>query len=190
VDVWLFQQLNGLAGRWLLFDLAVRLLVNEYLVLTGLSLLLFGLWFTGQQPAVRARHQRALIVALLAVLVANAVVKGLNLVYFRPRPFAGHPVTLLFYRPTDSSWPSNPATAAFALASAQWLHNRRTGAVGLVLAGLMAVARVIAGVHYPLDVISGSLIGYTTAWWLARKAPPVDRLTGWVIRVGRRVYLA
>jgi undecaprenyl-diphosphatase len=190
VDLWLFQQLNGLAGRWLLLDLAVRLLVNEYLVTTGLSLLLLGLWFSGQRPEVRARHQRAVIVAALVVLLANMVVKGLNLVYFRPRPFAEHPVTLLFYRPTDSSWPSNPAPSTLALATANWLHSRRAGGIGLILAGLMAVARVIAGVHYPLDVISGALIGYTAAWWLACKAPLVDWLTERVVRIGRRVYLA
>ncbi len=190
MDVWLFLQLNGLAGRWLLLDLAVRLVVNDYLVPTSISLALFGLWFAGSSPEARHRNQRAVIVAVLAVLTANTIVKGLNLVYFRPRPFAEHPLTLLFYRPTDSSWPSNPTTAAFALAGAIWFHNRPLGRFSLIMAGLTALARVIAGVHYPLDVVSGAVIGFAVAYWLARKVPAVDWLARQVVRAGRRFYLA
>ena len=54
----------------------------------------------------------------------------------------------------------------------------------------MAVARVIAGVHYPLDVLTGALIGYGSAYWLARKARFVDWLTEHALRVGRQIYLA
>jgi undecaprenyl-diphosphatase len=190
VDLWLFQWLNGLAGRWPLFDLMVQLLVNDYTVTTSLALLLFGLWFTGQPPAARSRNQRAVVVATLAILLANAIVKGFNLVYFRPRPFVTHPVVLLFYQPTDSSWPSNPAATVFAMASVIWLHNRKIGAISLMLSGLMVVARVIAGVHYPLDVVSGILIGVGAGWWMACRAPLIDWLIGRVVRLGRQFHLA
>ncbi len=190
LDYALFQVINGLAGRWVLVDQIMRLLVNEYLVPTLLALMLLGLWFTGQPAEVRRRNQRAVLVAALAVLASAVIVKLCNLVYFRPRPFATHPVTLLFYRPTDSSWPSNPATVGFSIATAVWLHNRRAGLVALILAALFAFARVFCGVHYPLDVLSGAALGAGTAWAVSQKLPGVDGMTRLITRALQRIYLA
>ena len=68
--------------------------------------------------------------SLAALALASIMLKLLNEVYFRPRPFTfDDSVRLLFYHPSDSSLPSNAATVCFALSIAVWLRQKRWGAV-------------------------------------------------------------
>lgn len=185
LDLELFRLINGLAGRVGLIDTAMRLVVNEYLVPTTMSLILVALWFSS-----RERNQRAVLHAVITLGLANAIVKLCNLVYFRPRPSADHEVNLLFYRPWDSSFPSNPAAVGFAFATAVWLHNRRVGGMMYVLAALFAFARVYCGVHYPSDVVAGALIAILSAYIVFRNARLLEPLVALTIKMGRRFYLA
>jgi membrane-associated phospholipid phosphatase len=96
-------------------------------------------------------------IALLIVMpIANAV--------DRTRPFVAHPHSkLLISHGTDPGFPSDHATAAFAMALGLWLYDRTIGAIALVLAAIVAFARVYVGVHYPSDVVAGMLLGTSLA---------------------------
>jgi len=190
MDQALFQLVNGLAGRVPLLDGGMRLLVNDYFVPTTLFLLLIYLWFEGRTMADRELNQRAVIRAIAAFLVANAIVKACNLLYFRPRPFSTQEVHLLFYRPSDSSWPSNPAAVGFTFAAVIWQRNRNLGALMGLLASLFAIARVYCGVHYPLDVVSGALVGVFAAYVTSRAERLWAPLSTPIIELARRLNLA
>ncbi|RLC73035.1 MAG: hypothetical protein DRI52_02535 [Chloroflexi bacterium] len=190
LDYALFRLINGLAGHSLFLDRLAQLLVNEYFLPTLMTLVLIALWFSGCTDVERERNQLAVLRAITSLLLANALLKACNLVYFRPRPFTYHEVNLLFYHPSDSSLPSNPATVGFTLAVAVWLHNRRAGALLLILATLLAISRVYCGVHYPLDVITGAGLGSLTAYLVVRKTHFLDPLLGAIIGLARRVCLA
>lgn len=190
-DAWLFRQVNGLVGVFPLLDRFMSTMVNEYFITVTLSLVLVCLWFVGGSPAARRVNQQAVLYAVLAQAVANGIVRLNNLLYYRPRPFADMPVNMLFYEPTDSSLPSNPAAVGFAFATAVWLVNRRVGALLYVLATLFAVSRVYCGVHYPFDIVAGAAVGslgavLAVALGRGPLRPAVERL----IDVGRRLYLA
>ena len=189
-DLQLFQLINNLAGRYALLDGLARLLVNEYFLTTTMALILVIFWVEGQDRDQRERNQSAILRALIALFVANIILKLCNLLYFRPRPFVNHQVNLLFYHPTDSSFPSNPATVGFSVATAIWLCNRRLGALLLVLATLFGLSRIYCGVHYPLDIIAGALLGGLSAYVVVRKGGFIDPVISLIIRVGRRLYLA
>lgn len=189
-DFQLFRLINNLAGRNDVLDGLARLLVNEYFVTTMMALILVIFWFEGRDQDRRERNQRAVLWAILALFVANVVLKLCNLIYFRPRPFDSHEVNLLFYQPWDSSFPSNPATVGFSVATAVWLSNRRLGALLLVLATLFGLSRIYCGVHYPSDVIAGALLGALSAYLVVRKAGFIDPVISLIIRTGRRLYLA
>lgn len=190
MDQALFQLINGLAGRLPLLDGAMRLLVNDYFVPTTLFLLLIYLWFEGETTADRESNQRAVVRVIVAYLLANVIVKGCNLVYFRPRPFSTQEVHLLFYHPSDSSLPSNPAAVGFAFAAVVWQRNRNLGAVIGLLASLFALARVYCGVHYPLDVVSGALVGVLAAYVTTRAKRLLSPLSTLIIQLARRLNLA
>ena len=191
IDIALFRLINGWAGQHAGLDALARLLVNDYFVTTVMALVVLSLWLTPGDPFTRMANQRVVFQTVLAVLVSNVLLKGINLVYFRPRPFDALPdVTLLFYKPTDSSLPSNPATLAFAIATAVYLHHRPAGRLMYGLATLFALSRVYCGVHYPLDIVAGAGLGSVTALWVVRRTGWLDPLWHSLIRIGRRFYLA
>ncbi len=188
-DMQLFRLLNGTAGRHGILDSAIQFFMNDYVIPTALVLALLGLWFSGQTTQDRTGNQTTALRALLAMLLASAIVSLINVIYFRPRPFTNHEVTLLFYHPSDSSLPSNAATVGFSLASAVWLRKKEWGRWMLGLAGAIALARVWGGAHYPLDIVAGAWLGGLGAWAINR-AVWLDRPIGWVIRLTQRLTLA
>jgi len=189
-DAALFRLINGLAGRNALVDAVARLVVNEYFAPSTLALVLLTLWFAPRSPQARWRYQFAVLQTALGLFLANLIVKGLNLIYFRPRPFAVMEVTRCFYRPTDSSFPSNPATVGFAMATGIYLYHRRAGLAMYALATAFALARVYCGVHYPLDIVAGALIGAFSAVAVVRGMRFLDPVWRSVVDIARRLYLA
>ena len=190
IDWALFQFANGLAGRSPILDRIIQILMNDYALTTAMVLVLFALWFSGSTLEARERNQRAVLSAIVAVLLANLIVKACNLIFYRPRPFAYHEVTLLFYHPSDSSFPSNAATVGFCIAASVWLFNHKAGFLLYTLACLLALARVCGGVHYPSDILGGLLVGTFSAWLVIRKWRFLDRWWMAIIHWLRRWLLA
>jgi membrane-associated phospholipid phosphatase len=68
-------------------------------------------------------------------------------------------------------------TAAFAIAFGVFFLAKRVGSGFMVAAILVALSRVLIGLHYPSDVVAGVLIGVASAWIVTAAALPfVDRL--------------
>ena len=190
LDWRLFRWFNGLAGRSPVLDIIVQLLVNEYVITTALALVLLMLWLGGDSAETRQRNQRAVLYAAVTMVIANLIVKSMNLLVYRYRPFAVHQVHLLFYRPSDSSFPSNAATVGFSLSSAIWLLNRRAGSIMYGLALLFGLSRIVAGVHYPSDILGGIAVGMVSAYLVARRLRVLDRLWFPLLQGLRQVLLA
>lgn len=187
LDYWLFATINGLAGRYFWLDAAGRLLLNDYFVPTTLALALLALWF--EPSGLDRQNQRAVLTATLSAALANALLKGLNLLYFRPRPFAHHPVNLLFYHPTDSSFPSNAAALGFAIAAGVWFYHRAWGWTLVVIAALFGLSRIFGGVHYPLDVLAGALLGWSSAYVIYRQNYLLNRLLDFTVTLADKLRL-
>jgi undecaprenyl-diphosphatase len=115
----------------------------------------------------------------LALLLASQLA---NLVG-RPRPFVDEPSTvhLLVAHAADPGFPSDHATAAFAIAVAILLRSRRWGLLALAMAVALAVGRVAVGVHFPTDVLAGAALGSATALllYLPPVRRPLHRLADW-----------
>lgn len=163
------------------------------------------------------QERRALV---LWVALACLLAYGLNLVFehvlFEPRPFIGHRVHLLITHAADASFPSDHAAWSFAvvgmllfalLPPASALLRKRPGIppessfaslrmpgllflASLLMACLIGVARIYVGVHYPGDILGGTLDGLLAAllvtllrWWLRQ---PTDA----VLRFAHTLHLA
>jgi undecaprenyl-diphosphatase len=87
---------------------------------------------------------------------------------------------LIVGRSGDWSFPSDHATASFAIAAAFVLHRVwRRGFILVAGALLICLSRVYVGTHYASDVLAGAVIGIIAAVVvraLYREGTRVDRL--------------
>ncbi len=100
---------------------------------------------------------QALLAIGLAALLADVAAKPL---IARHRPFVTFNTIEIMAKPQRSgSFPSTHAAASFAGAFAASRVFPELRVAFWLIATLVAVARVYLGVHYPLDVIAGAVIG-------------------------------
>ena len=137
-------------------------LVVEFLASFLIYFLFFGLAILWVVDGKIKKEQ--VLHALLATVIAWGITAIIKLMFPTLRPFKtdGLP-PLTFTIPGDSSFPSGHSAEAFALAVTVWLHDRKVGWVFLGVALVVALARVWANVHYPIDIAVGALIGTTVA---------------------------
>ena len=132
--------------------------------------LLVALWLALVLLALRLDRQGGRLVAatvLLAVaihfLISEALLKHLVLAELpmRVRPYLAHPdlIEPVGHRFTDSSFPSSHAASTAAIVTVLGHAYRRFAAVGALFALVMCFSRVHNGMHYPTDVLTGSLLG-------------------------------
>lgn len=172
IDIQLFYLLNSLAGQSRLLDSVIIFLANDlaYVVIAALIALVFFLNYAKREK------WKLLIVAGVSSLVARyGATELIRFFYHHPRPFAALPNVHQLFNETSWSFPSGHATFFFALATAVYLYRKQWGSWFLGAATIIAVSRVIAGVHYPSDILGGVVIGIAVAYatyYLARTWSP------------------
>jgi undecaprenyl-diphosphatase len=123
------------------------------------------------------RGRRAALEGIAAIGVTSATVNlGVKSLHRRRRPDrddAELSRTRLVPMPASTSFPSGHAASAFAFAYAVGRHLPLLAVPIRLLAGAVAYSRVHTGVHYPGDVVVGSITGAGTA---AMVAAASDRL--------------
>ena len=191
LDLEIVTLLNRAVGwnHWL--DTVGEALVSDYLIPVMLILGLMWLWFsTSEHPDSGFSTKKTVIAAILAMALANLTVLVLNEVYFRPRPFTETELNLLFYRPTDSSFPSNPAALSFALSFSVLQQRRDLGLLLMALAATWSLSRVFAGVFHISDVAAGAALGILISWCSAQFLRWLEPLPTAVVRLIRTLHLA
>lgn len=170
MDLWLLKILNGFAALWDGIEDRFEFVANTAALLF-IVLLATAFLAKGRFASVKARH--GVVAAGLSALLGLAVAHLISGVWDRPRPYEAHHVHLFISPSGDPSFPSDHATAAFAIAVALLLRNRRIGWVAIAMATVVSVSRVAVGVHYPSDVLGGAMLGALAA--LALWIPPVRK---------------
>jgi undecaprenyl-diphosphatase len=160
-DQELFLWLNGLHTPWL--DTVMYWITYKYTWIP-LYILLIAL-------TIRAEGWKKggfiVIAVVLAVAVADKVTSGFMKPYFlRLRPCHDPSIQIVMHHVTDCGgmygFASSHASTSFALAIA-WFSLLRRQVPQMVFLFLWAAvytySRVYVGVHYPLDILAGALVG-------------------------------
>jgi len=115
----------------------------------------------------------------LASAVSNLALKGLAPRRPRPGSSGGDVVaSRRVRRPTSSSFPSGHAASAIAFASTMGEEVPVTWLPLHAAASLVAYARIHTGVHYPSDVVIGTIVGALCGWTVRRAAPHLVAAAG------------
>jgi undecaprenyl-diphosphatase len=192
-DTSVFLWINGLAGRVAFFDEFFKGIANDYFAVITACLVLVWMWFAARDIVRREKDQRTVMLAMISIGIVSALMLLCNHFYFRTRPFDNLPagsVHLLFYKPTDSSFPSNIAAVLFSIGVAVCIKNRKYGVWLLVLAVLTGFGRVYMGVHYPLDVLGGAALATLASFislgimWIIKPLPDL------ILKIARILALA
>jgi undecaprenyl-diphosphatase len=125
--------------------------------------------------AVQRRRPEVLLWVVAADASAELISGGLKALIPRDRPTVHHPEPrALVHVPGGHSFPSGHSAIAFACAGVLAWQAPRLAPALFVLAALIAWSRVYVGVHYPLDVLGGAVLGLliaTALRWLAANPP-------------------
>ena len=112
----------------------------------------------------RTKYPRFFIESFFTILLARGIVTEIIRFFWeRPRPFVEQNITPLIEHSASSSFPSGHATALFALGTLFFLYNKTIGTVFLLGATIVSVARVFAFLHWPSDIIGGTIVGVVSA---------------------------
>lgn len=169
-DFKLFLFFNNLAGQNLTVDFWV-IFFAEYLQYVLIACFLLLLFFSSQM---RHAKLRIFLVTAISIVVARlGITELIRFLYHRPRPFITHEVHQLIVE-HGWSFPSGHSAFFFAMAGAIFLFNKKWGIIFFLASLLMNISRVVAGVHYPVDILGGMAVGVIIAYIVYGCAKRID----------------
>jgi len=159
----LFLMINHFAGNSVVLDGMFRFIANPLLI----AILIFSIVFYGVilpfiAPTPKDRLlaiKRALLLAT-CFLCTQTVIEILKMVVAFPRPVQvlGTVHSLIVFGNYDS-FPSAHTAFAFMVATFSYQYSKRIGALLYILAVFVGMGRILVGVHFPLDVLVGAVVG-------------------------------
>jgi undecaprenyl-diphosphatase len=159
IDSAVTQWINSLAGGNAALDLfmvAISSVGVPFLVLA----VIIQWWLPERNPS--KRH--TVVASGFSFLLGLALNQVVLLFIHRTRPYESGLTHLLIGPSSDYSFPSDHATAVFAIAAAFLLHGKRGGGIAFLAAALFTiVSRVYVGTHYASDVLGGAVTGILAA---------------------------
>jgi undecaprenyl-diphosphatase len=156
LDTVLFNMIYNLSGSW--FDnLAILFTyIGEIYIIYLFALALF------------IKKDKKAALYLLPALILNTLLTGiLKYGINRPRPFQALGQESLIHA-TSPSFPSGHTSRTFVLATVLSKFHPKFAKYLYSFAIIMALSRVYIGVHYPLDIISGAILGISVGMLVLR----------------------
>lgn len=160
LDVTLLYFLNNLTGKSQIFDNLTVFFASylQYFLIVAFFLFLYF-------PAYEKRQKIYIFwVTVVSIIVARlGITEIIRFFYHRSRPFLAYQLHPLILE-NEWSFPSGHSTFFFAMAGAIYIYNKKWGIGFFIAALLMNISRIVAGVHYPSDILSGMIIGILVAY--------------------------
>ncbi len=151
-----FYFFNQLAGQSPLGDWTI-IFFAKYLAY--LLIIAFLVWLTFRKTSLREKILIAISALTATILARVFLVETIRFFYQHPRPFATLSGVTALFPETGYSFPSGHASFFFALSAVIYCHNKKLGAAFFCFSAIMGVARIIAGAHYPFDILAGAIFG-------------------------------
>lgn len=177
---------NSFAGRSPALDNGVALFTNGA---PFIFLVLFALYFVRRGSKAGAMRRTVLLSGLSGV-VALIVAVLVSPIIGRDRPFIVMPdqIHLLIAHAADPSFPSDHMTGSAAFAFGMWRAPSRSARwLFMLVAVLVGVSRMVAGVHWPSDILGSFILGGLIAYGCFALKPLLDPLLTWILKLYGRL---
>lgn len=116
-------------------------------------------------PVLWIQKKREMVLhAIISAFIAWLISKFLKDFFAIPRPYIANSFTPLVAHSSDGSFPSNHTASAFSISVSIFLHKHKWGIPLIILSLAIGISRILGGVHYPLDILGGIIIGTAVAW--------------------------
>ena len=158
IDGQITATINSLAGRYAGLDFAA-IFVAKYMIFV-LVLSVAASWYVRIDRATWRFRAISCGLAVAAGLLLNQVIL---LFVSRVRPYDLGLTHLIVEKSADPSFPSDHATVVFAVAFTLILLRDRFRHIYLILAVMVALARIFIGVHFFGDVVGAILTAAVAA---------------------------
>lgn len=99
-----------------------------------------------------------LLFSLIALPTIYIVAKISSLFFYDPRPFVSENIVPLLPHIADNGFPSDHTLISATIAMIVFFYNKKIGALLLIIATIVGISRVLAGVHHPIDIIASFFI--------------------------------
>lgn len=103
-------------------------------------------------------HIKEWLTLLIIPFGTLGIVQFLKFMFHQPRPFMVLDIIPLSMPGMYDSFPSGHAAFYMALALGVYYHHKRAGTVLISGAIIVAIARIVIGVHFPIDIVGGWLV--------------------------------
>lgn len=150
---YLFNQFTNqslVVDSWIIFfaDHLAYILVAVFILIAILS------------KVTKAEKMKIGLGGLLSVIIGRVFfVESIRFFYNHPRPFVTLSNVRQLFPETGYSFPSGHATIFFGLSAVVYCFNKKAGVAFFILSAIMGIARIMAGVHYPFDILGGAILG-------------------------------
>lgn len=150
----IFSILNNLAGQYWLLDKIIIFGAGPlgFLLLGGM------LVFLGMHHD-KKKGVRDLTVVVTAAVLAWSIAHLVKYFFPHPRPSEFLGTTVLFAPDDAQSFPSGHATFFSALATVLYFYHKELAFWYFLGALAIGISRVVGGVHWPLDILAGYILG-------------------------------
>lgn len=139
------------------------------IILAGLFLLFHHEVFKAENPyRFFLQKKKEILLVFITSGVAWVVSKILKYLIHIDRPFVALPDVTPLFPETGFAFPSGHATFFMALAFSLFYLHKRIGYIFMGFALLIGLARVAGGVHYPVDILGGFVLGALVAYFVKK----------------------
>jgi len=170
IDQNVFSWFNSFIYKNNFLDFVIKILAVYTIYFIPLVFIFF--WFYPTSPILRGTSKsnektKKFLIELFLVLVVSwqLIARFIGMLINRPRPASFEGAKELLFHPPTYAFPSDHALFLACITTYLYLSGYpKIGNIALILTILISISRVIAGFHFPGDILAGWIMGAILAY--------------------------